>query len=93
MEQFDLPVVVGVAVSLVFQLLKKWKWLDATDAIVKQTSVAVLAAVVIGQANSWNITLPVATQMALAALMAWLTHKGLLSGVSSGPEIDVSKLK
>ena len=79
MEQFDLPIVVGAVVSLAFQLMKKWKWLDATDAVVKQVVVAVLAGATVGQTHGWNITLPVATQMALAALMAWLTHRGLLA--------------
>lgn len=79
MQEYDLSVVVGVFVSLAFQLMKKWKWLDATDAIVKQVTVAVIAGLTVGQTNGWHIDVHVASQMALAALMAWATHKGLLA--------------
>lgn len=78
-QEFDLSVAVGVGVSLMFQLLKKWKWLDCTDAVVKQVTTAVLAAVVVAQAKGWQIDTHVACQMALAALVAWGTHKGLLA--------------
>ncbi len=81
METYDLSVVVGVFVSLAFQLLKKLKWVNATDAVAKQVTVAVLAAITVGQASGWHLDVHVASQMALAALMAWATHKGLLAQV------------
>lgn len=75
----QIAVIVGPLVSLLFQLLKKWKWLDATDATVKQTSVAVLAGLGVLAAQGWQVNRETLFSATLAAVAALATHKGLLA--------------
>jgi len=78
MAEYDVSALVGIVVPLVFQWLKKLKWINDTGDIEKQTMVAVLAAVGVGTSVGWKIDLHVASQMAVAALIAWATYKGIL---------------
>ena len=78
MEQVQLPVIVGFCVSMIFQLLKKWQWLECTDAVVKQVTASVLAAVAVFATHQWQITSAVVLQAVGAAIMALATHKTLL---------------
>ena len=90
MEQFSLPVVVGFIVSLVFQMAKKWQWLDASDAVVKQVTTSVLAALTVFIAAKWQIDATVLLQAVGAAIMALATHKTLLQkSLASALEGDI----
>ena len=79
MQDVQLPVIVGFIVSMIFQALKRWKWLDCTDAVVKQVTVAVLAAVATLTAAQWQINQATVLQAVGAAIMALATHKTLLT--------------
>ena len=79
MTEAQLSVVVGVLVSMGLQLLKRvWPALDNSEALVKQVSAVVLAAVVVLAAAQWRLDAQTAWGMALAAISALGTHRALL---------------
>ena len=92
MQDVQLPVIVGFIVSLVFQMLKKWQWLDCTEAVVKQVTVAVLAAVATLAAAQWQVNQATLLQAVGAAIMALATHKTLLAP-SVASALDPTNLK
>jgi len=80
MEQAQLAIVVGFVVSLALQLAKRW-WpkLDATDALTKQITAVVLAAVAVLAAAHWQLDKQTLWQAVVAAVSALGTHKALLA--------------
>lgn len=79
MQEAQLPIIVGFIVSVLFQALKKWKWLDASDAVVKQVTVCVIAAVSVFVAAQWRIDQATLMQAVGAAFVALANHKTVLS--------------
>lgn len=78
MDAAQLPAVVGFVVSLVVQLLKRWAKFEASDAVVKQFTAALLAALGVLIAAQWKVDQTVLMQAVGAAIMALATHKVLL---------------
>jgi len=79
MQAVELAVVLGFAVSLGLQLLKRiWPSLDTSEALTKQIVVVLLAGGAVLAAAHWQINLDVAWQAVLAAVAALATHKTLL---------------
>lgn len=78
MQDAQLPTIVGFIVSVVFQALKRFKWIDANDAVVKQVTVCVIAAVSVFAAKQWQFDQGTLMQAVGAAFMALATHKTVL---------------
>lgn len=79
MSEVQIAVVLGFAVSMGLQLLKRvWPGLDCSEAIIKQIVVVLLAGGAVLAAAHWQINLDVAWQAVLAAVAALATHKALL---------------
>jgi hypothetical protein len=79
MKQAELALVIGFAVSLVVQILKRvWPGLNTSDALVKQITATVLASVAVLAAAQWHFNEQVFWQMLLTAVAALASHKVLL---------------
>ena len=79
MYDVQLAVVLGFAVSLGLQMLKRiWPGLDCSEALTKQIVAVLLAGGAVLAAAHWQLNLDVAWQAVLAAVAALATHKALL---------------
>ena len=88
MEQAQLAVIVGFAVSIVLQLLKRvWEDLDCSEAVVKQITAVALAALAVLIAAQWQFDTQVLWQMVVAAITALGTHKALLKQPETMEEV------
>lgn len=86
MTEVQIAVLVGFVVSLALQLLKRW-WpgLDTSEAVTKQVTACVMAAVGVLIAAHWQFSGAVGWQMLVAAVAALATHKALLAQGSTAP--------
>ena len=64
---------------MVFQLVKKHKWFNCSDAAVKQVTVAVIAATTVFAASGWQFNQTTAMQAAGAGIVALVNHKAVLT--------------
>lgn len=80
LQSAELAVVLGFAVSLGLQLLKRiWPQLNATDALVKQIVAVLLAAGAVLAAAQWQVNEATLWQAVLAGIAALGTHRALLA--------------
>jgi len=80
MQAAELAVVMGFAVSLGLQLLKRvWPGLNATEALTKQIVAVLLAAIAVLAAAHWQVNADTVWQAVLAGIAALGTHKALLA--------------